>query len=150
MTFSILLQRQILKLPRYFWYTSRSVQVSAPYKRLLQIYYFTSFFLKFKSHLLVKRNFFLLYAAFAIATPDLIHVYILHRLLPGYPNSWNIPHSPFALFFHCLHRGRLPYDSHYHSLVNQSCPVVLFLPLPLAQFTCIHNSQCGLPQLRSY
>jgi hypothetical protein len=35
--FSILLQRHISKLSRCFWSTARSVQVSAPYKAMLQM-----------------------------------------------------------------------------------------------------------------
>ena len=38
--FSILLQHHISKLARYFWCTSRSVQVSASYKATTQIQYF--------------------------------------------------------------------------------------------------------------
>jgi len=37
MIFSILLQHHISKLSRCFWSTSRSVQVSAPYKAMLQM-----------------------------------------------------------------------------------------------------------------
>jgi hypothetical protein len=40
---SILLQHHISKLSRCFWSTSRSVQVSAPYKDILQMYHFISF-----------------------------------------------------------------------------------------------------------
>jgi hypothetical protein len=36
--FSILLQHHISKLSRCFWSTARSVQVSAPYKAMLQSY----------------------------------------------------------------------------------------------------------------
>ena len=44
---------------------------------MLQTYHLTSFFLKFKSNLLVKRFFFLLNAAFAMAILDLIsHVHL--------------------------------------------------------------------------
>ena len=35
--FSILLQHHISKLPRCFWSTARNVQVSAPYKAMLQM-----------------------------------------------------------------------------------------------------------------
>jgi hypothetical protein len=35
--FSILLQHHILDLSRCFWSTARSVQVSAPYKAMLQM-----------------------------------------------------------------------------------------------------------------
>jgi len=58
--FSIHLQHHISKLSMYFWSAAWSIQVSAPYKAMLQMWHFTSFFLKFKSNLLVKRVFFLL------------------------------------------------------------------------------------------
>jgi hypothetical protein len=35
--FSILLQHYISKISRYFWSTAPSVQVSAPYKAMLQM-----------------------------------------------------------------------------------------------------------------
>jgi hypothetical protein len=56
----------------------------------------TSFFLKFESSLLVKRPFYLLNAAFSIAILDLISHLHLASLLSGYPDIWNIPHSPAA------------------------------------------------------
>jgi hypothetical protein len=61
--------------------------VSAPHEDVLQIDRFTSFFLKFKSHLLVKKIF-LLNAAFAAAVLGLISrtVSILHDLFTGYPD----------------------------------------------------------------
>jgi hypothetical protein len=40
--FSILLLNHISKLSRCFWSTARSVQVSAPYKAILQMWHFTS------------------------------------------------------------------------------------------------------------
>jgi hypothetical protein len=56
------------------WSTFRNVQVSAPYEVIIQMLHFTtcSFFLKFKSILVVKKLFSLLIAAFATATLDLI------------------------------------------------------------------------------
>ena len=65
--FSILLQDH-----RCFWSTAQIVHVSALYKAMLQVYHFTSFFLSYKSTVLVKRAVFLLNAAFAIAILDLI------------------------------------------------------------------------------
>jgi hypothetical protein len=38
----------------YFWSTSRSVHISAPYKAILQMLHFNNFFLKFESNFLVK------------------------------------------------------------------------------------------------
>jgi len=55
MIFSILLQHHISKLSRCFWSTARSVQASALYKAKLQMQHFTSFFLNFKSNVLVKE-----------------------------------------------------------------------------------------------
>ena len=78
-TVSILLQHHISKLSRYFWSAARSVQVLAPYKAMLQMYHFTSFFLKFKSNLLVKEFFFLLNAAFAMAILDKGEVEVTRR-----------------------------------------------------------------------
>ena len=92
--FSILHQHHILKLPACFWSKFRHVQVSAPHKAMLQTQNFTSFFLKFKSKLLVKRVFFLLNAAFVMAILDLILRVRLYHLLRCYPNILNIPHSP--------------------------------------------------------
>jgi hypothetical protein len=43
--FSILLQHHISKLSWYFWSSIRSVQVSAPYKAVLQMKHFNSIFL---------------------------------------------------------------------------------------------------------
>ena len=48
--FSVLLQHHISKLSRCFWSTAQSVQVSAPYKAMLQMKHFTSFFLNPKSN----------------------------------------------------------------------------------------------------
>jgi hypothetical protein len=45
--FSILPQYHISKLCRCFWSTARSVQVSAPYKAMLQMQHFTNFFLNY-------------------------------------------------------------------------------------------------------
>ena len=70
--FSILLQHHISKLSRCFWSTARSVQVSAPYKAVLQMQHFTSFFLNSKSNVLVKRALVLLNEALAIAILHLI------------------------------------------------------------------------------
>lgn len=74
--------------------------------------HFTSFFLKIESNLLVKRGFFLLNAAFAVAILNLIsrgHF----SLLVIYPNILNIPDSSvfavdYNLYWRCLHR-----DSNY-------------------------------------
>ena len=49
---------------------------------MLQMWHFTSFVLKFKSNLLVKRVFFLFNAAFAMAIPD----FISHVHLPSFVN----------------------------------------------------------------
>jgi hypothetical protein len=94
---SILFQRQILKLSRYFWYTSRSVQISAPYKLMLQMYYLTNFLLKFKCHLLVKRFSLLLNAAVAMATPDLILRVNLASFVIRIPQS--LKYSTFSICF---------------------------------------------------
>ena len=54
---------------------------------MLQMKHFTSFFLKFKSSVLVKRFFFLLNAAFAMAIVDLIsqvHLPSFVKMLPKY------------------------------------------------------------------
>ena len=48
---SILLQHHISKLSRCFWSTFRSVQVSAPYRAVLQVQLFITFFLRFKTHI---------------------------------------------------------------------------------------------------
>jgi hypothetical protein len=45
------------QLYRYFWYTFRNVRPSTPYKTMLQMYDFTSFFHKFKTNMLVKGYF---------------------------------------------------------------------------------------------
>jgi len=55
--FSILLQHHISKLFRYFWSTFQRVQVSAPYKAVLQMQH-SMFIPKYKFNLLVKRAFF--------------------------------------------------------------------------------------------
>jgi len=73
--FSILLQHHISKLSRYFWSTARSVKVSAPYKTMLKMWHFTSFFLKFNSNLLVKL---------VIICIILIKLYTYHRILKAF------------------------------------------------------------------
>ena len=70
--FSILLQHHISKLSRCFRFTARSAQASAPYKAMLEMQHFTSFFLNFKSNMLVKRALFLLNAALVTAILQLI------------------------------------------------------------------------------
>ena len=53
--FSVLFRHHISKLSMCFWSTARSVQASAPYKAKVQMQHFTSFFLNFKSNVLVKE-----------------------------------------------------------------------------------------------
>jgi len=60
---SILLQHHISKLSGNFWCTFRNVQGAASYKAVLQMQHFTSFLLKLKSNLLVKRIFLLNFAS---------------------------------------------------------------------------------------
>jgi len=55
--FSILSQHSISELSRYFWSTSWSLQVSAPYKTMFQVLRCTSFFLKLKYNFQAKRVF---------------------------------------------------------------------------------------------
>ena len=62
----------ISKLRTCIWSTFRCVQVPAPYKIVLQMQHFISYFLIFKSNLLVKRAFFLLNATCSMAILDLI------------------------------------------------------------------------------
>jgi hypothetical protein len=65
LTLLIVLQHHTSKLSRYCWSTFRSVEDSAPYRAMPQIWYFTCFFLKFKFNFLVKSaSFFFLNAAF--------------------------------------------------------------------------------------
>jgi hypothetical protein len=52
----IILQHHISKLSMSFWSTAQSVQVSAPYKAVLQMQNFTSFFLNSKSNFAGKKN----------------------------------------------------------------------------------------------
>jgi hypothetical protein len=88
MIFSILLQHYISKPFRCFWSIARSVQVSALYKAMLQMWHFTSFFLNFKSNVLVKRALFLLNASFVIAILDYlisqVHLPSFVNMLPKY------------------------------------------------------------------
>ena len=60
--FSILLQHHISKLSRCFWSAARSVQVPAPYKAMLQMKHFTSFFLKFKRVTMLQIFLFVLWS----------------------------------------------------------------------------------------
>jgi hypothetical protein len=106
--FSILLHHHISKPWRYFWSTFRSVQVSAPYKGMLQMLYITSFFLIFTFSCCWKPSFWMLFLPWKY----LIQIYayiILHHLLSGYPNSLNIPHSPvvFKAYFKYFRRPLL-------------------------------------------
>ena len=91
--FSILLQHHISKLSSCFWSTVRTVQVSAPYKAVLQIQHFTSFFLNSKSNVLVKRALFLLNAALAIAIPHSISEVHLPSFVTMLSKYLKIPHS---------------------------------------------------------
>jgi hypothetical protein len=56
--FSIFLQHHISKLSKYFRSNFLSVQVSEPYKAMLQIYHLTNFFLSSMFSLLVKSDIF--------------------------------------------------------------------------------------------
>lgn len=69
------------ELSRYLWFAFWIVQVSTPFRAMLQIQHLTSFFLKLKSSVLVTV-FFVLNAAVAMAFLDLILcvLYIMHRL----------------------------------------------------------------------
>jgi len=85
---SIHTYHHISKLRRYFWF----------FFEVSKFQHFINLFLTFKSDLLMKRVFFLLNATFAVTIVDLIsHVHLV-LLLPGYPDSWNIAHSPFKFF----------------------------------------------------
>ena len=53
---SILLQHHISKHSWYFWRTFPNVHVSGPYSAMIKMLHFTSFFLKFKANLLVKKS----------------------------------------------------------------------------------------------
>ena len=112
--FSTLLQH-ISERTRCFWSAARSVQVSARYKAKLQMLHFTTFFLKFKSNVLVKRFFFLLNGAFAMAILDLISQ--IHVHFPSFEHATQIfkTFPIFQLFFvyhsttgiKCLHVSAL-------------------------------------------
>ena len=79
----------ILMLSGYFWSIFWSVLISTSYGAMLQMWHFTSFLLKFKPSLLVKRVF-LFNVTFAVAVLDLIsHVHLI-----CYQTRWNIPCSP--------------------------------------------------------
>ena len=67
---SILLQHYSSKLTSYFLSTFPTVQVSEPHTAMLQMKQFTTFSLKFKSSLQVKRSHFLLNAALSVANLD--------------------------------------------------------------------------------
>ena len=76
--FSILLQHHISQISTCI----SSIQVSAPYDARHQTYNFSSFFLKFKSHLLGKTAFLFLKATSATAILDLIsHVHLLSSVI---------------------------------------------------------------------
>ena len=45
---SLLLQHHNSNLPKYFWYTSRSIQFSAPQRAVFQMQHYTSFFFQFE------------------------------------------------------------------------------------------------------
>ena len=113
--FSFLFQQHISKLSRYFWSTYRSVQVLAPYKSMLQMVHFSTFFLEVKSSLLVKRVFFLLNAALATAIQDFISYVHLASFILMLPNF--LQYFTFFGFFDLsyLYWVWLPWDSHYLS-----------------------------------
>ena len=51
------------------------------------------------------------------------------------------------LFYRCLHWGRLPWDSHYHSSVSQSILPYSTVSSFASCTTHLHISQCAVPQL---
>jgi len=90
MIFSILLQDYFSKLSRYFLSTFQSVQFPVPLKAVLQMYHLSSFLLKFKSNLLVKK---------CLLLDEWLswiwfHVYVLRHLLWCYQTAWNSSHFP--------------------------------------------------------
>jgi hypothetical protein len=70
---------------------------------MFQMQHFTSFFLKIESNLLVKRGFFLLNAAFAVAILNLISRGHFSLLVVIYHNILNISDSPVFAVDHNRH-----------------------------------------------
>lgn len=85
-----------------FYSIFQIVQVSAPYKAMIQMLHFTSSFLRFHPKWLLLLN-----AAFVMDILGLIS-----HSLSGYQDYLNIPHSPDA---YILYWGWLPWSSLYLS-----------------------------------
>ena len=89
MVFFILLRHHVSKLSRYFCSTFRSVQFAAPQKATLKMQHFTSFCLRIKSSLPVKKKNFLLNAAFATAIPDLNFIFTINPQVTNVICIWS-------------------------------------------------------------
>ena len=143
--FSSLPQHRISKLRSCLRSTARSVPVAAPYKTMLQMQQFASFFLNSKSNVPVKRALFLLNTALAIAILGLIspvHLPSFVKMLSKYLKDSTFS-SCFFLVYHNFYWEWLSGISDYicfpphsfpsHSirqfqLVHQTCPEAPFLP----------------------
>jgi len=92
--FCILLQHYISKVSRQF----RSISWSIQFNHHMKLCYKCSISLVSSSNLNLicwsTGIFFLLNAALPWQSWIWFHAYTQHHMLSGYPNSWNIPHSP--------------------------------------------------------
>ena len=92
-------------------------------KFYLQMYHFTSIFLKLKSTFLMKNVFFLLLkTAFDMEILDLISVYNLQHLLSGHAHSCNVPLSPtlFVLYRETIVVCSENHTKHINALCGQN------------------------------
>jgi hypothetical protein len=91
------LQHLISKPSSYFRSTFQNVHVSAPHKVMFHMYYFTSYFIKFKSSLFVECIFFLMNAAFAMTVLDSIsHVHLTSFAITPHKQ---LKYSTFCSYF---------------------------------------------------
>ena len=106
--FFVLLQHHISDCHRYFWSFFQSVQVSAPFKVLLQMVYFIIFVLKFKPNFLVKRVCCFFHDNLGFNSMCIFCITYHATQIAG------IFHIlPLFLMYHNLYCGWLPWDSHH-------------------------------------
>ena len=119
---SVLLQRRISKLSRYFRSNFRTVPVSAPYKATLQMQHFMGFFLK---HILLIWHIILTYLSF--------NYLLLRTFYPFLASIFIIPLFTFIYFFLLLFVSTATPSLHSPSFVPHIFNIPPFLVIILIQ-----------------
>ena len=134
---------------------SQSVQLSALYKIMLQVYYFCSFFLKVSSNFLVKWVFFFLIADFAVEVlgfmsryraTHIVEIFNIFELFFMYPLVC-IVHRCLEILITWVTVHSFPFQNVFLlQLVHKLCPVVPFLPYAVARGH-LHILMCKLTKI---